>query len=68
MVSEKVNVYIPIEEYRGLVRVQRDMECLQSVMQERLKAFGGISHEELDILCKMFLQPVKQEEEEEEDW
>ena len=55
MVSEKVNVYIPLDEYRGLVRTQRDVECLRSIMQERLKSYGGIKHEELEILCKMFL-------------
>lgn len=65
--NERPCLYISVEEYRELVRVQRDMECLRSVMQERLKAYTGIKHDELEILCKMFLSiaetmPVAQNE------
>ncbi len=67
--NEKPCLYISVEEYRELVRVQRDMECLRSVMQERLKAYTGIKHDELELLCKMFLPVVEEPaEKREENW
>lgn len=66
--NEKACLYIPVDEYRELVRVQRDMECLRSVMQERLKAYTGIEHAELAILCKMFLPVANKPVEQDESW
>lgn len=61
MGAEIVCVYIPIDEYRELVRTQRDAECLRAILWERLKMYGGIKHEELEILCKMFV-PMESED------
>ena len=66
--NEKPCLYISVDEYRELVRTQRDAECLRSIMQERLKSYGGIKHEELEILCKMFLPAVEKTEAVEESW
>lgn len=66
--NEKPCLYISVEEYRELVRVQRDMECLRSVMQERLKMYTGIEHAELAILCKMFLPVANKPVEQDESW
>jgi hypothetical protein len=65
--NEKPCLYISVDEYRELVRTQRDAEYLKAIMQERLKAYTGIKHDELEILCKMFLSiaetmPVAQNE------
>ena len=67
--NDKACLYIPVEEYRELVRTQRDAECLRSIMAERLKTYGGIKHDELEILCKMFLPVVNEPaKEQEENW
>jgi hypothetical protein len=67
--NERACLYIPVDEYRELVRTQRDAECLKAIMQERLKAYTGIKQDELEILCKMFLPVVNEPaEKQEENW
>lgn len=66
--NERACLYIPVDEYRELVRTQRDAECLKSVMCERLKSYCGIKHEELEILCKMFLNVANEPVDQDESW
>ena len=66
--NEKPCLYISVDEYRELVRTQRDAECLKAIVQERLKAYTGIEHAELAILCKMFLLVEEAAAQREENW
>jgi hypothetical protein len=49
--GERICVYIPVEEYRELVRAKTVAECLIKAIEER-----SLSYAETDLLCKMFSQ------------
>lgn len=67
--NEKACLYIQVDEYRELVRTQRDAECLKAIMEDRAKRYGGICQDELEILCKMFFQTVEDTaEKQDENW
>ena len=53
MPTEKICVYVPVEEYRGLVRGQREAECLKAILAEKLRWFSSIPYEEVKLLCAM---------------
>ena len=59
MGNERVCVYIPVEEYRELIRAQRDAEILKMLLAD-----GPLSYTETATLCKVF--DVEKETQEEE--
>ncbi len=54
MDNGKVCVYIPVEEYRELVQAKRDADCLKAVLAKQKASYGGMKHEQLEMLCVMF--------------
>lgn len=51
--NENAFVNITVEEYRGLVRGQREAECLKAILAEKLRWFSSIPYEEVKLLCAM---------------
>lgn len=43
-------VLIPNEEYRELVSAQQEAECIKRILKEKIKHYGGIKHEELEMI------------------
>ena len=41
-------------ETRTLICEARDAALLKQVLREKLKRYGGIKHEELELICAMF--------------
>lgn len=69
MNSEKVCVYIPVEEYRELVQAKRDAECLKAVLVDAVKRYGGLKQEAVEMLCTMFgLKEEEKQQEEKDEW
>lgn len=54
MPTEKICVYVPVEEYRELVKAQREAECLKAMLTEKLRWFSSIQYDEVKMLCTMF--------------
>ena len=59
--NEKIMVYIPVEEYRELVRAQRDLVILKTMLASYQEEAFGLSKSELNSVCKLF--PVNQQDE-----
>lgn len=48
---ENYNVQIPIEAYTTILSDARDGVCLKRMLLNKLKYFGGITHDELRLIC-----------------
>ena len=64
MGNERVCVYIPVDEYRKLIRAERDVEILMRFLREKSKDKYGTTREELTLICKMFEIRVPEDDEE----
>lgn len=47
-------VLITTNEYRELVRAQKDAECLKAMLAEKLRWVSSIPYEEVKAICTMF--------------
>lgn len=54
MTTEKTCVYITVDEYRELVRAQRDLTILKAMLLSYQEETFGLSRTELDSVCKLF--------------
>lgn len=54
MTTEKIHVYIPVEEYRELVKAKVEAECLKAFLNDKLRWFRNIQYEEVKTICEMF--------------
>ena len=69
MNSEKVCVYIPVDEYRELVQAKRDADCLKAVLADAVKGYGGLKQDVVEMLCTMLgLKKEEKQQEEKDEW
>ena len=68
MTTDTTFVSIPVDEYRDLIKAQKEAECLKAVLADKLKHYGSISFDVLEMLCTMFVGNDKETEEKEEDF
>jgi hypothetical protein len=47
-------VFIQNEEYRELVKAKRDADCLKAILLQQKESYGGMKHEQLEMICTMF--------------
>lgn len=46
----EMEICIPVERYTELIRAERDADHLKEFLCSKLKSYGGISHNELEML------------------
>ena len=51
---------VPIEEYAELVVHKNNMEMLMAYLQNKRKHYGGMKHEEVEMICAMFNKEVEE--------
>ena len=68
MTTDTTFVSIPVEEYRDLVKAQKEAECLKAVLADKLKHYGSINYDMLEMLCTMFIGNTTEIEAKEEDF
>lgn len=55
MGTEKICVYIPVEEYRELVQAKRDADCLKALLKSKADTgYGEMKYTELKMVCQTF--------------
>ena len=54
MGADRVCVYIPVDEYRELVRAQRDAELLKAILVVKATAPYSMSQAEVSEICRFF--------------
>lgn len=48
-------IAITVERYAELTRIEREAEALKGFLSSKLKIYGGVSHNELEMLHTMGL-------------
>ena len=54
MNNERLCISVPVDEYRDLIRMQRDMEILKVMLLSYRDERFGVSRNELESICNLF--------------